>query len=81
MPKQELQSTHTVSALLLAGLYSNVARLDPPKSATEKQPLLSAGSEQIKLHPGRWPQIRSPPGVAWKTSRGRVVSATVQAQK
>lgn len=52
IPKQDLTSVHMVSALLLAGLYPNVARLDPPKSATDKFPLLSAGSEQLKLHPG-----------------------------
>jgi len=50
--KQDLNSVHTITALLLAGLYPNVARIDVPKSATEKFPLLSAGSEQLKMHPG-----------------------------
>eukprot|EP00929_Paragymnodinium_shiwhaense_P073712 TRINITY_DN37667_c0_g1_i1.p1 TRINITY_DN37667_c0_g1~~TRINITY_DN37667_c0_g1_i1.p1 ORF type:complete len:1619 (+),score=413.28 TRINITY_DN37667_c0_g1_i1:175-5031(+) len=49
---QDIRSPHTVAALLFAGLYPNVARTDPPKSATEKNPLLFAGNEALKLHPG-----------------------------
>ena len=30
---QDLSSVHMISALLLAGLYPNVARLDPPKAS------------------------------------------------
>jgi len=52
VPTQEIQSPQLVAALIFAGLYPNVARLDPPKNATEKFPVLSAGSEQLKLHPG-----------------------------
>mmetsp|Transcript_87267 Transcript_87267/g.251689 ORF Transcript_87267/g.251689 Transcript_87267/m.251689 type:complete len:297 (+) Transcript_87267:3-893(+) len=50
--KQEIQSVQVTSALLFAGLYPNVARLDPPKSAQEKHPVMYAGSEHLRLHPG-----------------------------
>eukprot|EP00928_Gymnodinium_smaydae_P013712 TRINITY_DN14981_c0_g7_i2.p1 TRINITY_DN14981_c0_g7~~TRINITY_DN14981_c0_g7_i2.p1 ORF type:complete len:1607 (+),score=422.79 TRINITY_DN14981_c0_g7_i2:61-4881(+) len=49
---KEIRSALTVSALLFAGLYPNVARTDPPKNATDKSPLIFAGNEQLKLHPG-----------------------------
>lgn len=52
IPHQDLASPNTLAALLFAGLYPNVARVDPPKSAVEKNPLLSAGAEQLKIHPG-----------------------------
>mmetsp|Transcript_80614 Transcript_80614/g.250171 ORF Transcript_80614/g.250171 Transcript_80614/m.250171 type:complete len:937 (-) Transcript_80614:120-2930(-) len=52
VPEQEIQSSQMVAALVFAGLYPNVARVDPPKAASEKLPLLSSGSEQLKLHPG-----------------------------
>merc|ERR1711948_217421 len=41
-----------IAALIFAGLYPNVARVDSPKNASEKFPLLSAGSEILRLHPG-----------------------------
>jgi len=52
VPTQELKSPHLAAALIFAGLYPNVSRVDAPKTATEKAPLVSAGSEQLKVHPG-----------------------------
>mmetsp|Transcript_45023 Transcript_45023/g.82282 ORF Transcript_45023/g.82282 Transcript_45023/m.82282 type:complete len:296 (+) Transcript_45023:2-889(+) len=51
-PAAELRSTQMVAALTFAGLYPNVARVDAPKSASEQIPVLSAGSELLKVHPG-----------------------------
>lgn len=41
------------AALLLAGLFPNVCRVDPPKSATENKPQYVAAftNEHVKLHP------------------------------
>merc|ERR1712060_491284 len=52
VPHHVLQSTQLASALIFAGLYPNVARLDAPKLANEKMPMITAGSEQLKVHPG-----------------------------
>jgi ATP-dependent RNA helicase DHX29 len=52
VPTQELNSPLLVAALMFAGLYPNIARIDTPKTLTEKAPLLSSGSEQVRLHPG-----------------------------
>jgi len=50
-PKELLSSVH-ISALIFAGLYPNVARIDTPKNPNDKSPILSSGSEQVWLHPG-----------------------------
>jgi len=52
VPAQDIQSPQMMAALIFAGLYPNVARVDAPKVANDKMPILSAGSEQLKLHPG-----------------------------
>eukprot|EP00927_Polykrikos_kofoidii_P039621 TRINITY_DN33979_c0_g1_i1.p1 TRINITY_DN33979_c0_g1~~TRINITY_DN33979_c0_g1_i1.p1 ORF type:complete len:1629 (+),score=292.31 TRINITY_DN33979_c0_g1_i1:82-4968(+) len=49
---EDLRSASTVTAILFAGLFPNVARVDAPPHATNKVPLFLAGSEHIKLHPG-----------------------------
>ena len=35
IPPQELLSNASIAALIFAGLYPNVARLDPPKNASQ----------------------------------------------
>uniref|UniRef100_A0A7S1F344 RNA helicase n=1 Tax=Noctiluca scintillans TaxID=2966 RepID=A0A7S1F344_NOCSC len=52
MPAKELQSPYMSAALLFAGLYPNVGRVDAPRGASEKTPLLSAGSVEMEVHPG-----------------------------
>merc|ERR1712136_290228 len=52
MPAKEWQSPYMSAALLFAGLYPNVGRVDPPRGASEKTPLLSAGSVEMEVHPG-----------------------------
>lgn len=52
VPPQEMQSHSLTSALLFAGLYPNVARIDAPRAATDLNPVLTAGAERPKLHPG-----------------------------
>merc|ERR1712060_344014 len=52
VPRKDIESPSMVASLLFAGLYPNVARVDPPKVVNEKFPLISAGGEVLKLHPG-----------------------------
>jgi len=52
LPVQELRSTHLASALIFAGLYPNLARVDPRPDPTNKIPNFSAGGEQLNVHPG-----------------------------
>jgi len=52
MTRQEAQSPQVTAALLFAGLYPNVARVDAPRIANEKHPIISSGSEQLRIHPG-----------------------------
>jgi len=49
---QDIRSPQVTSALLFAGLYPNVARIDAPRMASDKHPVIAAGNEQLKLHPG-----------------------------
>lgn len=48
---QDLQSAQVVAALIFAGLYPNVIRVDPPKHVSDKYPQFTAGSELIRIHP------------------------------
>mmetsp|Transcript_67792 Transcript_67792/g.220704 ORF Transcript_67792/g.220704 Transcript_67792/m.220704 type:complete len:1639 (+) Transcript_67792:67-4983(+) len=52
LTKQETNSSQVTAALLFAGLYPNVARVDAPRNANDKSFMIWAGNEQLRLHPG-----------------------------